>query len=262
MPSGGLTVPGLADHDWKHVAVRHEDGVTELRLHSGDGPLQWNATIHRELVEAFTAVGLDTTTRTVILTGTGDRFCTSIDAESFRGSEHGWDVTWWEGRRMLTALVDIDVPVITAVNGPATIHSELAVMADVVLACPEAGFADHAHFTRGVVPGDGVHFVWTELLGPTKGRWFLLTGATIDAHEALRAGVVHELHPGADLLDRAWSLAREFANQPLPVLRYTRTVLGMDWRKRLGDAVSHGLAVEGLAQYALGRVPLPDPTGD
>jgi enoyl-CoA hydratase/carnithine racemase len=255
-------MPGIGGRSWPNIAVRHDGGVTELRLHSNNGPLQWSAAIHRDLVEAFAVVGADSATKVLILTGTGEDFCTAIDVPSFRGSTNGWDVTWWEGRRMLTGLVDIDVPVITAVNGPVTIHSELAVMADVVLACPEASFADHAHFTRDVVPGDGVHFVWTELLGPTRGRWFLLTGATIDADEALRVGAVHELHPRAQLHERAWTLAKTIAARPLPVLRYTRAALSQEWRKRLSDSVSHGLAVEGLAQYALGLVPLPEPTQD
>jgi enoyl-CoA hydratase/carnithine racemase len=242
---------------WKHIHVKRDQGIIELRLHSQRRSLQWNATIHRELVEAFSSIGLDPTVRVVILTGTGETFCDSIDVSSFRESTDGWDVIWWEGRRMLSALVEIDVPVISAVNGPATIHSEISVMADIVLADRSAYFADHAHFTRGIVPGDGVHFVWAELLGPTRGRWFLLTGSRLPADEALRLGVVHEIHSGESLLERAWELAAQIATQPLPVLRYTRAALGMEWRRRLADSVSHGLAVEGLAQYALGRVPLP-----
>ena len=37
--------------EWRHVAVRQDGGVTELRLHSDDGPLRWNARIHRELAQ-------------------------------------------------------------------------------------------------------------------------------------------------------------------------------------------------------------------
>ncbi|MCX2931809.1 enoyl-CoA hydratase/isomerase family protein [Mycobacterium sp. CVI_P3] len=228
--------------------------MTEIRLHTDGGPLVWNATVHRDLAEAFTSVGLDESTKVVILTGTGEDFCASIDRASFREAVRGWDVTWFEGRRMLTSLWEIDVPVISAINGPALIHSELAVMADVVLACPTTVFADKAHFVSGVVPGDGVHIVWTELLGPTRGRYFLLTGTEIDAAEALRLGVVHEIHSPDALSTRAWELAADMARHPLPVLRYTRTALSMRWRRTVADELSHGLAVEGLGQYAQGHV--------
>lgn len=247
-----MNVDGSAD--WPNIAVTHADGVTEIRLHTDGGALVWNAAVHRDLVKAFTTVSMDTDTKVVILTGTGDQFCTSIDRASFSLAPRGWDVTWFEGRRMLTSLWDIDVPVIAAINGPALIHAELAVMADVVLACPATVFADKAHFTSGVVPGDGVHLVWPELLGPTRGRYFLLTGTEIDAEEALRLGVVHEIHSRAALSARAWELARDMARQPLAVLRYTRAALNMRWRRAVADDLSHGLAVEGLGQYAQGRV--------
>lgn len=245
---------GYSAASWRNIAVTRADGITEIRLHTDGGALVWNATVHRDLVEAFTTVSLDDETKVVILTGTGEQFCASIDRTSFRQEPRGWDVTWSEGRRMLSSLWGIDVPVITAINGPALIHAELVVVADVVLACRTTVFADKAHFVSGVVPGDGVHLVWTELLGPTRGRYFLLTGTEIDAAEALRLGVVHEIHSHSMLRARAWELASEIARHPLPVLRYTRTALSMRWRRTVGDDLSHGLALEGLGQYAQGHV--------
>lgn len=239
---------------WDNIAITFADGVAEIRLHTDGGALVWNATVHRDLVAAFTKVSSDCDVKVVILTGTGDQFCGSIDRASFRQKPRGWDVTWFEGRRMLTSLWDIDVPVIAAINGPALIHAELAVLSDVVLASPTTVFADKAHFISGVVPGDGAHLVWTELLGPTRGRYFLLTGTEIDAAEALRLGVVHEIHSPDALNARAWELATEMARKPMPVLRYTRTALSMRWRRAVADDLSHGLAVEGLGQYAQGLV--------
>ena len=65
---------------------------------------------------------------------------------------------------MLRNLNDVEIPVIAAVNGPATIHSETPMMGDIVLATTHAEFADKAHFaTRGTVRGDGVNIVWSEL---------------------------------------------------------------------------------------------------
>ena len=49
---------------------------------------------------------------------------------------------------------------IAAVNGPALIHAELAVLCDIVLAAETAEFQDAPHFPMGLVPGDGVHVVW------------------------------------------------------------------------------------------------------
>jgi enoyl-CoA hydratase/carnithine racemase len=148
--------------DWTHLKVTRKAGVAEVLLHNGGGPLIWNATVHRELTELFAWLAFDRSTHVLILAGSGDVFCAGIESTEFR--KMSWREIWSEGRRLLCGLLDLDILVITAVNEPALIHSEIAVMADIVIACPEAEFADHAHFLRNVVPGDGVHLVWGNLL--------------------------------------------------------------------------------------------------
>ena len=156
---------------------------------------------------------------------------------------------------MLKNLDDIEVPVIGVVNGPATIHSEIPVMGDIVLAASHAEFADRAHFAlRDTVPGDGVNLVWGELLGPTRSKYWLLTGASIDAAEALRIGFVNEVLPSADLLPRAWELAVDLARRDLPVLRYAKAAVSIGFRRDFGERLSHGLGIEGCAHWSRGGI--------
>src|SRR5215475_16080772 len=103
---------------------------------------------------------------------------------------------------------------IAAVNGPAIIHAELAVLCDIVLAADTAVFQDAPHFPGGLVPGDGVHVVWPLVLGANRGRYFLLTGQKLSAQEALNLGVVSEIVPREKLLARAWELARQISLKP------------------------------------------------
>ncbi|HEX7857821.1 MAG TPA: enoyl-CoA hydratase/isomerase family protein [Sphingobium sp.] len=235
---------------WERIAARHSDGIIELRLHRNGGPLVWDATAHRELTEAFLAVELEPQVKVMILTGSGDAFCNEIDLASFARPDLDWHEVWSEGRQMLERLVNLNIPVVTAINGPARIHAELGVLAEVVLSTPDAVFADHAHFTRGTLPGDGVHIVWPALLGPTRGRYFLLTGAEIGAEEALRIGFVHEVHERADLIDRAWTLARTIAQSSRQTLQYTRTALSLGFRRHFSEDMSHGLALQGQGFWA------------
>jgi enoyl-CoA hydratase/carnithine racemase len=79
--------------------------------------------------------------------------------------------------------LDIEAPMIAAVNGPALIHAELALLCDIVLASETAIFQDLPHFPSGLVPGDGVHVVFPLLLGANRGRYSLLMGQKIPAHE-------------------------------------------------------------------------------
>jgi enoyl-CoA hydratase/carnithine racemase len=228
------------------VAIERSDGVTEVRFHTNGGPLEWSATAHREAGDAFAQVAGDSETKVVIVTGTGDRFCTEIDRGSFAGRA-SWDAIWWEGKRMLKCLLDIDVPVIGAVNGPAFIHAEIPLLADIVIAADTASLADKAHVSTGSVPGDGAHLIWPYLLGPRRAKYFLLMNQVIDAREALQLGVVNEVVPAGEVSGRAWAIARGLATKPLPFLRYTREALNIVERERLLSGLSHGLALEGIS---------------
>src|SRR6202043_3825594 len=109
--------------------------------------------------------------------------------------------------------LNIEVPMIAAVNGPALIHAELAVLCDIVLAADHAEFQDAPHLPLGIVPGEGVHIVWPLLLGPNRGRYFLLTGEEISAQQALTLNVVAEVLPPERLLPRAHELASQLADK-------------------------------------------------
>lgn len=237
------------------IVFGREDGILEMRLHTRGGPARWSywGGLHRQLGSAFHDVAQDRDNRVVILTGTGDSFCASYDSEGERPPPMdaiAWDSIFAEGRAMLRNLLAIEVPVIAAVNGPAFIHAELAALSDIVLAADHAVFADKAHATAGVVPGDGVHTIWPMLLGLNRGRYFLMTGQEIGAEEALRLGVVGEVLPHDRLLERAWEHARAIASRPQQAMRYTRLALTQRLRATIEQELGYGLMLEGMAILA------------
>ena len=235
---------------YEHASMVRNDGVLELTLHSDGDSLVWGDAPHTELGYCFADVGADPDNRVVILTGAGKNFISDLD-DSWVGSmvPDKWSKIYFHGRRLLLNLLEIEVPVIAAVNGPATVHAEIAVLSDIVLASETAVFADAPHFRYGTVPGDGVHLVWQQLLGPNQGRYFLLTGQRLSAAEALRFGVVAEVLAPEKLLDRARVLAQHIARQPPNVLRYTRSALLSQLKVDMTRALDHGLAMEGLGAY-------------
>ncbi|VWX53381.1 enoyl-CoA hydratase/isomerase family protein [Novosphingobium sp. 9U] len=250
----------LSDYAEKYTGIRftREDGVLEMTLHTRGGPALWGTSrtsLHAELGEAFADLARDAQNKVVVLTGTGDSFLAGADPQE-RFDEPDMADMWRriheEGLALLQNLLAVPVPMIAAVNGPALIHAELAVLADIVLAAPHAEFADLAHVPQGAVPGDGVHVVWPMLLGPNRGRYFLLTGERIGAEEALRLGMVGEVVPADRLLDRAREHARRLATHSAPMLRHTRSLLVRELRRRMFDELGSGLAHEGLA-ILLGR---------
>jgi enoyl-CoA hydratase/carnithine racemase len=229
--------------------MRRQNGILQMTFHTDDDSLRWGLLPHREFSSAFADIGNDSENKIVIMTGTGDEFSGPRPTGIHRpgGSPRAWDSIYREGKHLLMNLLDIDVPMIAAVNGPALRHSELPLLCDIVLAAEHAEFQDSAHFLSGLVPGDGMHIVYPLLLGPNRGRYFLLTGQTLSAYQAQTLGLVNEVLPRDKLLPRAWELAEQLARQPLLTLRYARVVLTLELKRRLQDLLGYGLALEGLA---------------
>ena len=234
------------------LRMRREDGILEMRLHTDDGPLRWGLIPHGELPDAFAEVGRDRDNRVVILTGTGDEFSGIRANVASRSLAQGitaraYDRVHWEGRALLMNLLNIECPVIAAINGPAWRHCEIPLLSDIVLASDTAQFQDSAHFMSGMLPGDGMHIVMPLLMGMNRGRYFLLTGQTLSAHEAQALGLVNEVLPADQVLARAWEHARLLAARPTLLLRYTRLMFTEHLRRRMQDLLGYGLAMEGLA---------------
>jgi enoyl-CoA hydratase/carnithine racemase len=232
--------------------LTRRDGILEVRLHHADGVCVFDGTMHAELGDLFADIGTDRGNRVVILTATGDRFLDHRDMDMsvmkdfmpYTAQMHLPLIP--ESARLLQNFLDIEVPIIAAVNGPVSVHAEIPVMANVVLAAEHAEFSDGFHFINGIVPGDGAQIVWPLLMGLNRAQYFLLTGQKISSQEAVRIGFVNEVMPLPLLRERAWTLARTLAAQPDVTLRATRLLFTRAFKRALADDLTLGSALEGL----------------
>jgi enoyl-CoA hydratase/carnithine racemase len=251
---------------YKYVRMsRNELGILEVTLHTDGGSLMWGVHQHRELTEAFRDIALDRANRVVLLTGAGEEFLgpranlphgnmtAQVAAAGVQQNAAMWERdAFSDAREMTNAILDIAVPVVCAINGPVRRHCETALMSDLIIASDTASFEDSAHFElQDLVPGDGIHVIATMLLGINRARAFMLTGEPIGAQEALRLGLVAEVLPKGDVLERARAHARRIAQKSDSTLRFTRALLVHPIKKAMLELLGPGLAYEGLA--ALGR---------
>ncbi|WP_316203980.1 enoyl-CoA hydratase/isomerase family protein [Bradyrhizobium sp. SZCCHNS3051] len=234
--------------------TRSESGVLEVALHTDGGKLIFNGHTHEQFVELFHQIGSDPDNRVVILTGSGDAFMDAISPEGFDFfSPRGYDKIYREGKKVLMNILDIEVPLIAALNGPVLLHSEYVLLADIVLATPETVFQDKPHFDFGIVPGDGVNLLWPEVIGSVRGRYFILTRQILDAQTAKEWGAVNEVVPADRLLARAHEIAESLAALPPLTSRYTRIALTQKLRRIIDEGAGYGLALEGISAAEVAR---------
>jgi enoyl-CoA hydratase/carnithine racemase len=242
---------------YSQIRLERRNGILLMTLHTDGAALRWGPVIQAELVDAFTQIGADRENRIIIMTGTGDEF-SGPRAEpghsfyrevSHHISANLLDTIHWNAHRLMTRMLDIEVPMIGVVNGPAMRHSELPLMCDIVIAADDASFEDTAHFKlASQTPGDGIGIIYTMLLGLNRARYFMLTGQIIGAGEAKELGLVSELMPREKLLPRAWELAEQMAQKNDLLLRYTRVTLVQPLKKWMEQEVMYHLALESLAK--------------
>jgi enoyl-CoA hydratase/carnithine racemase len=233
---------------------RSKSGVLEVALHTDGGTLVFNGHTHEQFVDLFHAIGSDPDNRVVILTGSDDAFMETISPEGFDFfAPQGYDKIYREGRKVLMNILDIEAPLIAAVNGPARLHSEYILLADIVLATPSTVFQDNPHFEFGIVPGDGVHLLWQEVIGSVRGRYFILTRQELDADAAKAWGAINEIVPANELIPRARGIAEGLAKLPPLTTKYTRIALTQKLRRLIDEGVTLGLALEGISAADVAR---------
>jgi enoyl-CoA hydratase/carnithine racemase len=234
--------------------TRSDSGVLEVALHTNGDTLVFNGHTHEQFVNLFATIGADRDNRIVILTGRGNAFMESIEIDGFDFfTPRGYDKIYREGKKILMNILDIEVPMIAAVNGPVRLHSEYILLADIVLATPSTLFQDRPHLEFRITPGDGVNLLWPEVIGSVRGRYFLLTRQELDAKTAQEWGAVNEIVAADQLMSRAREIAEGLAKLPPLTLSYTRIALTQKLRRIIDDGIGYGLALEGITAADVAR---------
>lgn len=208
-----------------------------------------------QFVDVIDQVNLDGDIRVVILTGAGPAFCAGgniKDMEAKSGLMAGTLTEIGERyrsslQRLAKALYGIEVPSIAAVNGPAMgAGLDLACMCDLRIASHDARFAET--FVRlGLISGIGGAWFLPRVIGQAKASEMAFTGRVITAQTALSMGLVSEVVPQSELLERARALAAEISQNSGPALRYTKRLLRLSERCDLATSLETTAALQTLA---------------
>lgn len=173
-----------------------------------------------EVAAALDRANGDDDIRVVVLTGAGRDFCVGADLSSGRlgMSADDSDADWVEpASRVTRPMFHLDKPVIAAVRGAAVgVGSTMILPADFRIAADDARFG-FVFSRRGIYPEGGSSWFLPRLVGLGRATDWMISGRLIPAEEALAAGLVTELRPTDEVLDRALELAADLAATVAPV---------------------------------------------
>src|SRR6267378_4343788 len=229
--------------------TRDAQGVLVAEFHSNGKPLTFTAQDHTDFVDAFYRIAQDRANKIVIFTGTAGEFIPAIDFASFGNvADPGiWSQVHDEGVQILENLANIRVPVIAAIEGRAYVHSEYALLANVIVAGEGATFNDLPHFASGIVPGDGIFTTWSYRAGAGRAEAFLLNPHPVTAQTVYEWGVVAEVVRDGKALARARELAAAYLKAPEVTRRNTRAHFIQPLKERIVREVGYGLSLEGAS---------------
>src|SRR6201984_2973080 len=229
--------------------TRDSAGVLVAEFHTNDGPFTFTAQDHTEFVDAFYRIAQGRADEIVMLTGAGGDFIPEIDFSSFGNvADPGvWGQVHDEGVQLLENIANISVPVTAAIEGRAHVHSEYALLANVIVAAEGATFHDLPHFAGGIVPGDGIFTTWSYRAGAGRAEALLLNPQPLTARAAYEWGVVAEVVPNGKALSQARELAELYLKAPEVTRRNTRVHFIHPLKERIMREVGYGLSLEGAS---------------
>jgi enoyl-CoA hydratase/carnithine racemase len=201
--------------------------------------------MHDELRRLFEELKTERAARAVLLTGSGRAFSaggdfnwmTSVDTAGLYELRR-------EGKQIVWNLLDVELPVVAAVNGPAIgLGATLALLCDVIYMADTATVAD-PHVRVGIVAGDGGAVIWPLALGPAVAKRYLMTGDSMSAADAERLGLVNAVVPADELEEKALAFAQRLATGAPLAVRYTKLAVNQLVKQALATAFDYSTALE------------------
>ncbi|MFZ4517757.1 MAG: enoyl-CoA hydratase/isomerase family protein [Microthrixaceae bacterium] len=203
--------------------------------------------LHEQFVSLWDDVELDEECRAVVLTGAGRTFSAGGSYEDFEGRRVDparRRRSLRLARRLADEMIEVAVPVVAAVNGPAVgLGCTVATLCDIVFMADTAWMAD-THVSVALVAGDGGAVTWPAHTSLLKAKQYLLTGDRLSAEEAVGIGLANFVVPADRVVDEALAFAHRLAEQPPQAVQETKAILNQHLRANAVRALGYGLATE------------------
>jgi enoyl-CoA hydratase/carnithine racemase len=233
------------------VGVRQEEGVTVLTLQREDKLNAISSAVEEEMLDALTSAAVRES-RCVVFVGAGKAFSAGADITEFRDSDPASIAAYYSRTGdVYERIAALPVPTIAAIHGWCLGGAlELALAVDFRIADETATFG-LPEVQLGILPSSGGTHRLVRLVGPAKAKELMLLRFRFDAHEAHDLGLVTEVVPPGEALERALEVGRELAALP-PLAAQTAKAAANLMPEASREA---GILIERLSYMALAETP-------
>lgn len=241
------------------LLVRDERGVRWLTLNRPERKNSVSPDLRDELIGALDAARQDDGVRCIVITGAGDAFCSGVDlggskvtGSAARGEQRKPDPraireSMKAGfQRVITAIWELDKPVVAAVNGVAAGGgAQLALVCDLVIAAESARFIE-IFVRRGLAVDSGGGWLLPRLLGMHRAKELVFLAEPLPAKEAAEWGLVNRVVPDAALADETARLAGALAAGATRAIGASKRLLNRAFETDLPEALDEEAAAQAL----------------
>ncbi len=165
--------------------------------------------------------------RALVITGEGRAFCAGADLQAkndsaLSGGQGSYAALNQHYNPLMLKLAKLNIPTITAVNGPAAgVGCSIALASDFAIAGKSAYFLQ-AFVNIGLVPDGGASWMLTRLVGKARATEMMLLGEKVSGEKAADWGMIYKCVEDDALMDETSALARRLAGGPTVALGLMR----------------------------------------
>jgi 2-(1,2-epoxy-1,2-dihydrophenyl)acetyl-CoA isomerase len=231
------------------VLVAASDGVLRITIDRPERKGALDVAAVRRIVETLESAATDDDLRVIVLSGTGDDFCSGSDwvAGNASGSKpRPGSVqrrTPLQAHRIVSLLLEVQLPVVCAVRGwAAGLGCQLALSADFTVAAENSRFW-MPFVTRGFTPDSGATWLLPRLIGVARAKELLMLGRVVSGSEAAAWGMIHRAVPENELAPAAEALVTELTGAATVALGLTKRCV----HEALDGSIADAMARESMA---------------
>lgn len=209
------------------------DHILTITLNRPDRMNAFTTPMAHEVIDALSSANDNDDVRAIVFTGAGRAYCAGADlgsgSKTFDYGEASETVDIRDTGGLVTlAMYNCKKPIIGAINGAAVgIGATMTLPMDIRLASEKARFG-FVFARRGIVPEAASSWFLPRIVGISQAMEWCMKGHVFGAEEALAGGLVKSIHPEDELLEAAYTIARDIAENAAPVsVALTRQMM---WR--------------------------------